>query len=95
MEALRFEHQFGAYQVIVRREDLSYAWERFKGRIDRAIPSRKVMCHTKNDIADIHQVMCAALHCMSIITCCQRMMTVKRKCGMNDGLWYLKLANAI
>ncbi len=35
MEALRFEHQHGDYQVIVRSEDLSYAWERFKGRIDR------------------------------------------------------------
>lgn len=34
MEALRFEHQDGDYQVIVRSEDLSYAWERFKGRID-------------------------------------------------------------
>ena len=40
MEALRFEHQFGAYQVIVRSEDLSYAWERFKGRIDRANDSK-------------------------------------------------------
>lgn len=34
MEALRFEHQDGDYQVIVRSEDLSYAWERFKGHID-------------------------------------------------------------
>ena len=34
MEALRFEHSNGDYQVIVRSEDLSYAWERFKGRID-------------------------------------------------------------
>ena len=36
MEALRFEHSNGDYQVIVRSEDLSYAWERFKGRIDHS-----------------------------------------------------------
>lgn len=35
MEALRFEQQNGDYQVIVRSEDLTYAWGRFKGRIDR------------------------------------------------------------
>lgn len=35
MEALRFEQQEGDYQVIVRSEDLTYAWGRFKGRIDR------------------------------------------------------------
>ncbi len=35
MEALRFEHEGGEYQVIVRSEDLTYAWGRFKGRIDR------------------------------------------------------------
>ncbi len=35
MEALRFEQESGEYQVIVRSEDLSYAWGRFKGRIDR------------------------------------------------------------
>ncbi len=35
MEALRFEHEGGEYQVIVRSEDLAYAWGRFKGRIDR------------------------------------------------------------
>ena len=40
MEALRFEHQYGDYQVIVRSEDLSYAWERFRGRIDRANDSK-------------------------------------------------------
>ena len=40
MEALRFEHQFGDYQVVVRSEDLSYAWERFKSRIDRTSDSR-------------------------------------------------------
>ena len=40
MEALRFEHQDGEYQVIVRSEDLSYAWERFKGRIDHENDSK-------------------------------------------------------
>ena len=35
MEALRFEQQEGDYYVIVRSEDLTYAWGRFKGRIDR------------------------------------------------------------
>lgn len=35
MEALRFEQQEGDYHVIVRSEDLTYAWGRFKGRIDR------------------------------------------------------------
>lgn len=40
MDALRFEHQNGDYQVIVRSEDLSYAWERFKGRIDRTNDSK-------------------------------------------------------
>lgn len=35
MEALRFEQQNGDYQVIVRSEELTYAWGRFRGRIDR------------------------------------------------------------
>ncbi len=44
MEALRFEQQNGDYQVIVRSEDLGYAWGRFKGRIDREKDPKPESC---------------------------------------------------
>lgn len=63
MEALRFEHKDGDYQVIIRSEDLSYAWERFKGRIDHdndpkpdsAIPYEERYCrYASKDICEFY-----------------------------------------
>ncbi|MBQ0088067.1 MAG: DUF2357 domain-containing protein [Prevotellaceae bacterium] len=33
-EVLRYIHKEGDYEVVVRTQDISYSWQRFKGRID-------------------------------------------------------------
>ena len=33
-EVLRYIHKEGDYEIVVRTQDISYSWQRFKGRID-------------------------------------------------------------
>ncbi len=44
MEVLHYIHKEGDYEVIVRTQDISYSWQRFKGRIDYTRRTNPEVC---------------------------------------------------
>ena len=95
MEALRFEHSNGDYQVIVRSEDMSYAWERFKGRIRtiETIPSQESSVPYEERYCKYASKDACHLKLYQYDTKVYAKLVKSVNFGMSNGLLCLKLAN--